>query len=166
MALQPLWVGGKRYTFRPVSNPPPCINKLDMNKWFKFWGGEYLSDPKILSLDANERSCWVTLLCMAGQDKGVVKYLTVDMLITLSGIRPENIEKYKGVLDKFKKLNLVTLSNGNVIIKNWSKRQMSESYDRVKRFREKRSVTDNVTQTRLDKIRLDKIKKENPLKTF
>lgn len=58
------------------------------NQWFKFYGGEYLSDPKIGRLSPAERSCWITLLSMASMsDRGIIKYLDTDDLLEKSGIR-------------------------------------------------------------------------------
>ncbi len=42
-------------------------------KWFKFYGQDYLSDPKMLSLSSAERSCWITLLCYSSvNDNGMI----------------------------------------------------------------------------------------------
>ena len=62
-------------------------------KWFKFYGTEYLGDQKILSLSPAERSCWITLLCYAGNndnenDNGVIHYLTEDMVMKQAGLAP------------------------------------------------------------------------------
>jgi hypothetical protein len=56
-----------------------------VNQWFKFYGGEYLSDPKMDRLTVQERSCWLTLLCMGSQSSGIIKYLSPESLITKSG---------------------------------------------------------------------------------
>ena len=57
-------------------------------QWFKFYGAEYLSDPKIDRLTPVERSCWITLLCMASQTtNGIIKYLTAETLLSRSGVK-------------------------------------------------------------------------------
>lgn len=139
-------------------------------QWFKFYGGEYLSDPKMLALNASERSCWLTLLCyasMSGKD-GAVCHLNEDMLLAQSGITPlsDEFEKTKGLLEKLSKLMMITLDNGMITITNWRKRQevALSGYERVKRYREKQSndnddnESDNtrVEENREEKNRIDK----------
>lgn len=119
-----------------------------MAQWFKFYGSEFLSDTKIVPLNGAERICWITILCLASQtEDGVIKFISEDQLKAMSGILPggEMWKTCSGILNKFAKLDMVTLGNGNVTVKNWTKRQLSESYLRVKRFREKRDS--NVTET-------------------
>ncbi len=139
--------------------------------WFKFYGGEYLSDPKMLALGSPERSCWLTLLCYASMtDKGgIIKHLSEEMLMAQSGIDPmDDIwDRTHGVLKKFEKLEMITLDNDTIVIINWKKRQeMSLTpYERVKRYREKlksKDIKDNADNKsdndRVDKIRVDKIR--------
>lgn len=127
------------------------------NPWFKFYGGEYLADQKVLVLDANERSAWVTLLCYASQNNGDIKFLNEETLLTQSGIKTELVKNYIGILKKFEQLEMVTLSNEIVTVRNWHKRQMSEAYERVKRFRAKQESNALITT---DKIREEKNRKE------
>ena len=112
------------------------------NQWFKFYGGEYLSDPKMLALTAAERSCWLTLLCyasMSGKD-GAVRHLTEDILMAQSGVNPsqEQWNITKGLLKKFESLNIVSLTENCITIKNWSKRQemAMTGYERTRKYRE------------------------------
>jgi len=126
--------------------------------WFKFYGTEYLSDPKMLQLNGYEKSCWVTLLCLAGQtEDGAVKFLSEEQLLVLSGVPSTNT----GILKKFESLKLLRYSNGIVTLLNWKKRQYSESLERVRRFREKRKSNGKDTE-RVDKIRVDKNKPVQP----
>jgi hypothetical protein len=131
------------------------------NPWFKFYGGEYLSDPKIKILNDSERSCWISLLCFASQSNGgSVEFVSEEILMRDSGI-PFGSDRWTetlGVLKKFEKLKMVTISNDVVTVKNWAKRQTSESYDRVKRFREKRFSNAEVTTDKEEDI--DKNRKE------
>src|SRR3989338_2835907 len=96
------------------------------NAWFKFYAADYLSDPKIFRLTAEERSCFITILCLANQEdkNGNIDYLDEKMLIAQAGILPNTNEwrKTKGVLKKLESLNIVTLGNGSVTVKNWHKR--------------------------------------------
>ena len=143
-----------------------------MRKWFKFYGGEYLSDPKIMSLSPAERSCWVTLLCLAStnddnNDNGIVRYLTEERLMIFAGLDTsmEEWEKTKNILEKFKSLGMIQNDNGEITLRNWQKRQETSltPYERVKRYREKKkkeTVDNKNGNDRLDKIRLDKKRKD------
>ena len=102
-----------------------------------------LADPKYQRLNANERSCWITLLCLASLNDGVIHHCEEAYLIPHSGIEASDYGKVHGVLLKFEMLGMITLGRDPVTgvtfitIKNWQKRQevYSESYERVKRFR-------------------------------
>lgn len=135
------------------------------NQWFKFYGGEYLGDPKILQLGAYERSCWLTLLCLASQsENGEIKFLSEAQLLVMSGVSI-NSENGESILSKFEQLDMITISNGVVTIKNWGKRQYSEGYERVKRFRDNKKVTQKST-IRIEENRIDKNRIETPLALF
>lgn len=124
-----------------------------VNPWFKFYAGEYLSDPKILLLNGNERSCWITLLCQASQNNGgEIKFLSEKQLLMMSGVM-EDIE----VIKKFEELGMIRICNGNVTLPNWEKRQYSEGYSRVKKFRDNADVTPKITveEKRREKKRRD-----------
>ena len=138
-------------------------------KWFKFYGQEYLSDPKIDRLTPTERSCWMTLLCMASLTEGRIKFLTVEALIERSGVKqdpykPEEWEKALGVLKKFTSLDMIKChENGDIDIINWEKRQESNMTvaERVRKHRAKNKdededVTNDVTNVTPDKSREDK----------
>lgn len=112
-------------------------------KWFKFYGQDYLSDPKILALTACERSCLITLLSYGSvNDNGVITFLNEEQLMAQSGISPihEEWEHTQGVLEKLKKLKIIEIDNDMITIINWKKRQETSltSYERVKRHREKK----------------------------
>lgn len=144
---------------------------MSANKWFKFYGGEYLSDPKIESLTLTERSCWITLLCLASMnsDDGVVEFLTVETLLNKSGIifdpyHPEEWDKALSVLKKLERMRMILLhKNGDIEVINWNKRQETNLTDaeRAKSYRDrKRIVTESsqivVTNVTQDKNRIDK----------
>ena len=121
-------------------------------QWFKFFGAEYLIDPKMQTLTASERSCWLTLLCYASaaEDNGRIRYLTEDKLLLQAGILM-NTEEWKatvGVLKHFESLDMVLLeSNGDVTVSNWSKRQNTylTNAERQARYRERQKSNANVT---------------------
>lgn len=125
-----------------------------INPWFKFYGSEYLSDTKIDSLTGNERSCWLTLLCLASQDKeGVIRFLTEEQLLRRSGVS-EKLPIFK----TFSDLGMIEVGNGNVTIKNWLKRQYSESINRVREYRKRNGNGDVTTEkNRIEENREDNI---------
>ena len=118
------------------------------NPWFKLYGIEMMSDPKYQRLNAGERSCWVTLLCLASLNEGIIYHCEENYLITHSGIDVIESGKYRGVLMKLEMLGMITISRDDkgleyIKIKNWEKRQdiYSESRDRVKRWRERQKLS-------------------------
>lgn len=140
------------------------------------YGSEYLSDLKIGSLDANERSCWLTLLCLASISTipGNIEYLTVDVLFEKSGVRHSDRQGMAGILGKFERMSMIKVGTAAIEIVNWGKRQdyaMSVT-ERVRKYRFKlKQNTNDVTksngrnesvtieQNRTDKSRTDKSKK-------
>lgn len=154
------------------------------NQWFKFYGGEYLSDPKIERLSPIERSCWITILCMAsmGAD-GVIEYLTVESLLNRSGIQfdpyhPEEWEKALGVLVKFKNLKMIDCKDdGTIIVLNWEKRQehaltpaerMAKMRAKAKENKDKEAVsyenvTKPVTNVTLEENRIEENREEKKI---
>ena len=135
-------------------------------KWFKFYGQDYISDPKMLSLTASERSCWITLLAYSSiNDNGKITFLSEEQLMTQAGISPmhEEWEHTQGVIEKLKKLEMIDNDNGVITIKNWQKRQETNltSYERVKRYRQKKR-NDNAKIT-LDKNRIEENRIDNKI---
>lgn len=112
------------------------------NQWFKFYGGEYLIDPKMKSLSPHERSCWLTLLCHASTSEieGVVKHLTEKQLMIDSGVdfQKEEWNETIGILERFKFKEMITIDDGVITVKNWNKKQERAltAYERTKRYRE------------------------------
>lgn len=151
-------------------------------QWYKFYGGEYLADTKIATLSAQERSCWITLLCLASTSTipGVVEFLTVEVLLNKSGIifdplHPEDWDKAISVLQKFERMKMIEIGdNGLITILNWERRQESplSVTERVRKYRAKirekyEDVTigndgnendnDRVEENRIDKNRIESI---------
>lgn len=134
--------------------------------WFKFYGGEYLYDPKIMSLDVADRSCWITLLCYASVSEipGEIKHLTEERLLIASGIDTVDDlwNETLGVLKRLQELEMITIDdNGMITVKNFRKRQDTalSSYERVKKYREKKRLdnADNDNDNaRVDKRRVEK----------
>ena len=143
------------------------------NQWFKFYGAEYLSDPKIERLNPVERCCWITLMCLASNstEEGRIEYLTTESLLNKSGVQydpynPELWESSLSVLKKFENMKMVDLyEDGTIIIKNWNKRQERNltSAERVAKHRAKKkeeeecneNVTTDVTNVTLEENRIE-----------
>lgn len=110
------------------------------NQWFRLYGFDYLSDPKIRSLTADERSCWITLLCYASTTSipGEVR-MTEKQLMIDSGVDPmgDGWNKTVGILQKFEDLEMIEIDLVTIRVKNWNKRQFVKltGYDRIKRHR-------------------------------
>ena len=145
------------------------------NLWFKFYGGEYMSDAKVGRMDAAERSCWLTLLCLASMsDTGIIKYLSVDDLLTKSGIKwdPYNSgdwEKCQNVLVKFSQMKMIKVSTdeSSIEIVNWAKRQeriAQTPYERVKKYRENKAKIENDNEMITDDNADDSVRKEKKRK--
>lgn len=139
------------------------------NQWFKFFGAEYLGDQKIISLSAAERSCWVTLMCLAsnGSGDGVVNFITEPRLMMQSGLIPGTPEYdlSTGIIKKLEMLKMIHIDNEMITLLNWQKRQQSylSGYERVKRYREKkRESAKKITseENRIEENRRDKRRKK------
>lgn len=151
-----------------------------VNPWFKFYGGEYLSDPKIGALTPQERSCWITLLCMSNTSSiaGIIEYLTVEVLLEKSGIKfdpysPKEWESCLSVLQKFENMKMITKNNnGTIEINNWMKRQETNMTDaeRAKSYRDRKkerhaNVTHNVTNVTQEENRIEENREEKSIDT-
>jgi hypothetical protein len=144
-------------------------------KWFKFYSQDYLTDPKMLSLNAVDKAVWITLLCLANNtEDGEVKYINESKLLTLAGIDVQedlwNIAT--GVLERFRDLNMVELTGFSIIVINFKKRQEINLSDaeRAKNYRERKKSDVRHTPSRddrharIDKNRIEKNTKENKTK--
>ena len=117
------------------------------NQWFKFYGGEYLSDTKIATFSAQERSCWVTVMCLASVATipGIIEFLTVEVLLKKSGIEcdPYDLTGWENsllILKKFENMRMIqTHENGKIEVLNWAKRQEHPMTvtERVRKYRVK-----------------------------
>lgn len=136
------------------------------------YGAEYLADPKIQRLTAAERSCWVTLLCAASLNNGIVQHMEEEYLLSHSGIDPLSPEwsKTHGILVKLEMLGMISKGRDNaglelIVIKNWDKRQTSgpkTGYERLKKWRESKRLkagdnNDNVDANGKNRIEENRI---------
>lgn len=147
--------------------------------WFKFYGQDFLTDPKIMRLNSIQKLMWVGLLCVASQSDGEVEHLEEDNLKLLIGLDP-NDEEWKLAGDsfkKFKELKMITMitnsqkmithsqKNSKIIVKNFKKRQNRNltGYERIKRYRAKKRLNqrlqgdnnDNVQDNANDNARVE-----------
>lgn len=138
-------------------------------QWFKLYGAEMLADPKYQRLTAAERSCWITLLCLASLNEGVVKHCDEQYLMSHSGIDPSSKlwSETHGILIKLEMLGMISLGKDEVgvtfvTVRNWQKRQevRSESYERVKRWREKQRQLEPSRQPVTDVTLLGNVREE------
>lgn len=113
-------------------------------RWFRFYD-DAINDPKILRLsDANFRA-WVTLLCLASKNDGVLPS-TNDIALVLR-MKPAKVAEWLATLTA---AGLVDNDNGLFCPHNWNVRQFKSdvSNERVKRHRERRRNGEcNVTET-------------------
>lgn len=136
-------------------------------KWFKFYGQDWLTDTKAIKLDPIQRLCFITLLCMASASdiQGTIKDLDEETLLLMTHLYndPYNDEndytRGKGILEKLVGNGMITNDNGLITIKNFTKRQEIQltPYERVKKYRAKKQ-NDN---PREEENRIDKNRKED-----
>lgn len=110
--------------------------------WFKFYGGDFLSDPKMFGLSTGQKACWITLLCLASMstEPGIITFLTESQLMLMAGIAPDKEEwnDTKGTLSEFVSLGMVDIQEDKIVIKNFQKRQaiyLTES-EKKRKYRE------------------------------
>lgn len=112
--------------------------------WFKFFGNDYLADEKMLGMDGNIRSCWLTLLCYASRNDGIARYITEEQLMIQAGVPVGGDEwnRTLGVLGRFKARNMVSITENGIEIVNWEKRQAmyQTGAERMSHLRHKRDT--------------------------
>lgn len=129
-----------------------------MSKWFKFYGQDWMTDPKVIRLTPEQRLCFVTLMCLASasrHDDYRITGLTPEVLLSISHITPDPYndtgqwEKNLKTLDVFNDNEMITLhDNGDIVIKRFKERQESQltGYERIKKYREKQKQDKNIEQ--------------------
>lgn len=135
-------------------------------KWFKFFGQDWMTDPNIIRLTPVERLCFLTLLCLASASEvaGTVSAIDDQTLLLLTHI-PKTDDTDILPLKKLKDNGMITIDNGIITIKNFTKRQSIQltPYDRIKKYRMKQK-NDNemitIEENRIDKNRLDNKKEQ------
>lgn len=138
-----------------------------MKTWFKFYGPEFLSDPKMDFLTANEISIWVTMMCLASmvEEEGVIRYMTEDKIMTKARLNDNEKLSNRNYLQKFKKLKLISIDNENdeivITLLNFTKRNKALTpYERVKNYRERQKLSDDNEMITYDNDRKKEEKEE------
>ncbi len=144
---------------------PDEEKKIEKRKWFKFYGSDYLLDPKMMELSPIEKIMWVTLMCLAsanGED-GWVRHINDVRLASFAGV-PGDVEKslYQGVLEHFKTLNMIEIKEASenifdVFLIHFEDRQNKNlsPYERLRKHRAK-GKEEKEEKITPDKIRVDK----------
>lgn len=144
-------------------------------QWFKFYGNDFLMDPKMLRLTSAEKVCWITLLCLASNEDndGLVTNVTSDALRAFARLQTDPLrdtDEYReagDVLKHFEELQMIEVVDGGIYVKNFKKRQESHltNAERQQRFRDKRNakVTGHVTNV-TEKNRIEEKRKEKKRK--
>lgn len=123
--------------------------------WFKFYGTDWLNDFKIIQLSPEDRLCYITLLCLASQNNGIIKNCNENILIALTHLYNDPLEddnhftRARGCLKRFESNGSISISEaGTVKINNWENRQniALSNAERQAKYREKLKSNENVTE--------------------
>lgn len=145
-------------------------------KWFKFYGQDYLTDPKIKSLSVEMRQCWIVLMCIASSEEknGKIKYVDENEIKRLCGIEEDGQTWHEttGFLELFEDLDMITIDNvinnlHDITLTNFNKRQgdAMTPYERVKKYREKKKKenrNDNASPLSKRNEKLQNVIKSDP----
>lgn len=143
-------------------------------KWFKFYGQDFFTDPKMMMLTPAQKMFFVGLMSLASQEdktndaNGTLTLLTENVIMQYVGILPET-EGWKecsNLLDKFEVMGLISIDFDNAIltINNFQKLQKtnltaSERVTKSRRNKSKQSVSKKVNTANVNankKLTLDK----------
>jgi len=116
--------------------------RLSERPWFPFWADKWIFGSMRLECTIEERAIWIDLLALASKDDGHIRANeeTPYLPRQLAGIFNIPEEILKSAIEKFIKLNKLARSNtGTLYVVTWDKYQLSESYERVKKHRKKKS---------------------------
>ena len=133
-------------------------------EWFKFYGQEFLTDPKMMSLSAVEKSLWLTILCLANNtDDGVIKYIDATKIMFLTNVNAltDEWDENKNFLEHFEELGMLKRNDNGISVINFVIKQNKSlsGYERVKRHRERqkaKETDDNEVKRYKDNGREDK----------
>lgn len=118
-----------------------------MKTWFKFYGAEFIADPKMDALTAIERALWTTLMCLASMsdEEGVIRYSSAEKIMRKTNLTDNEMLSNRYFLDKFRKLKMIEVDNENgeivITLVNFTKRNAPLSdYERLKSYRERKKL--------------------------
>jgi len=108
--------------------------------WFPFWVDKWIFGSMRIECTLEERAIWVDLLALAAKDDGHIR-ANEDIpypIEQLAGMLRIPADRLKKAINKFVKLKKLTrLPNKTLYVTEWGKYQFSESYLRVRKYREK-----------------------------
>jgi len=125
-------------------------------KWFKFFGQDWLTDTKILSLSIEDKMCYLTILCLVSASESGYINSSEEVILHLSKLD----SKTSGVLQRLNDNKMLEYDNaGCFTIKNFIKRQGESltGYERVKKYREKQKSINNKTKKKTKDNKKDNI---------
>ncbi len=133
-------------------------------EWFKFYGKDFMVDPKINRLNPIHQLMWVKLLCHASDTKdGVVKYITEDDLTMDCRITASDdfVDYTIGFFDRLIEMDMIEVGENYVKVIHYQERQeiMLSNAERQKRYREKHKDS-NVTESNDSNARVEKSREE------
>jgi len=120
-------------------------------KWFKFFGQDWLTDTKILSLSLEDKMCYLTILCLVSASENGYINSSEEVIIHLSRLDSKSV----GVLTRLSDNKMITYDNdGSFTVKNFIKRQGESltGYERVKKWRE-RNVEESRNMNRIQRLK-------------
>src|SRR3990167_10731033 len=131
-------------------------------KWFKFYGQDWMTDIKMMTLAPLDRLCYITILCIASSSDiaGIITNYNENIILQLTHIYNDPLDddndwtRTVGVTKRLEALHAVTLVQDDTLqtlhIVNWKKRQDGLTSDdpervrqRVAKYREKMAINGN-----------------------
>lgn len=125
------------------------------------YGMDYLSDPKMIKLNATQRALWVTILCLSSKSEleiGLIKGCGADEILYLTNATEKEKEQAGDFLGLFEQLGMIKRVNKDIFVVNFKKRQDRYQTNAEKQagYRERKKLIGKVTNVTLDKNRVDK----------
>jgi len=121
-----------------------------MNKsqpWIPLWVDKWLFGSTRDELDLAERAIWIDFLCLAAKGNGWIR-ASEEMpysLKRLAGLLNCDEKILEAAIKKFQEMGKIELDvYGAIKITNWEKYQLSPSYVRWKRWKDRQEQTQNV----------------------
>lgn len=154
-----------------------------MAQWFKFFGQDFLTDPKMLMLSENERLCWITLLCLAATafdpladtddtGNGKVTLGNGAVLPMLAHVDVGGPDNCSDILIKLENLGLVKVKGDEITVVNFLKRQAPPltNAERQAKFKARKRLgnekvtegNEEVTRSNANRIEENRIEIDSP----